>query len=91
MTKTLQQRRVTIPEHRRRAQVIQTLCGILAGLGGFLVVQHFALGQGWYVAAALLGLRIASREFLLDCLKIAREWIGLLGGAKVDDRNERGG
>lgn len=84
MTKTLQQRRVTIPEHRRRAQVVQTLCGIIAGLAGFFLVRYFALGEGWYVAAALLGLRIASREFLVDCLKIAREWVAVLTGGSHD-------
>lgn len=76
-TKTAQLRRLTIPEGRRKQQARQTFYGVVTGLAGMLVVKGFGLGQAWYVAAALLGLRIASREFLLDCLKIAREVVGL--------------
>ena len=76
-TKTAQLRRVTIPEGRRKMQAKQTAWGVVTGLGGMLVVKGFGLGEAWYVAVVLLGLRIASREFLLDCLKIAREVVGL--------------
>jgi hypothetical protein len=76
-TPTAQMRRVTIPPHRRAAQVRQTVLGIGVGIAGMLVVKWFGLSNGWYVAAALVGVRVASREFLLDCLKIAKEFISL--------------
>ena len=76
---TLQQRRVTIPPHRRKAQVTQTVWGVLAAVAGLFLVRYFALTPAtpWNIAAVLLGARIASREFLIDCLRIARDILTL--------------
>lgn len=74
-TKTAQLRRVTIPPHRREAQVRQTLWGIVAGAVGCGIVWLVGAPMVWYLVALLFGLRIANRDLLLDCLKIAREFI----------------
>ena len=76
-TPTAQLRRVTIPEARRRGQARQTLLGGGIAIGGMLFVHFLGLGEAWYAVALLLGLRVASREFLMDSITIAREVLGL--------------
>lgn len=76
-TKTAQLRRVTIPEGRRKGQVRKTAWGVAVAVGGMLFVRALGLGEAWYAVALLLGLRLASREFLVDSINIAREVVGL--------------
>ena len=76
-TKTAQVRRLTIPEGRRKQQAKQTFYGVVVGLSGMLVVKWFGLGEAWYVAAVLLGLRVASKEYMLAAINVFRELTGL--------------
>lgn len=79
-TPTAQLRRVTIPKHRRVIQVQQTVSGVVVGALCMALVYVLHAPMVWYLVSFLFGLRIASKELLLDCLKIARESIGLFGG-----------
>ena len=80
-TPTAQLRRVTIPKHRRESQVKQTVAGLIVGAGAMGLVYAIHAPMVWYLVAFLFGLRIASRELLVDCLKMAKEFIGLFGGS----------
>ena len=77
-TPTAQLRRVTIPPHRRKAQAIQTLCGILFGVVGSIFTKY--LGLSWHFTAMvwLVAGRIVSKEFVKDTLKILTELAGLV-------------
>lgn len=81
---TLEQRAATIPPHRRKAQAKQTLWGILAGTVGCGLVYAIGASQVWYLVAVLFGLRLASRELLMDCLKIARDLLTFQRGKPND-------
>lgn len=78
---TLEQRKATIPPHRRKAQTRQTLAGVLVGGAGCLLVYAIGAPLVWYLVAVLFGLRLASRELLMDCLKIARDLLTFQRGS----------
>lgn len=76
-TPTAQMRRVTIPKHRRESQVRQTLWAVIlwVPLTAFVYLLHAPLV--WHLVVFLFCLRIANRDLLVDCLKMAREFLTL--------------
>lgn len=74
-TPTAQLRRVTIPSHRRKTQAIQTLIGALIAVGGIAIVKWAQLSWHFSAFAVLIGLRVASKELLLDLIKIAKDLV----------------
>jgi len=77
-TPTAQLRRVTIPLHRRKAQALQTVCGVGFGVAGSLFVRY--LGLSWHFTAMvwLVAARIVSKEFVKDTVKVVTELAGLV-------------
>lgn len=81
-TPTAQLRRVMIPHARRKTQAVQTLVGALIALGGIAVVKWAGLSWHFSAFAVLIGLRIASKELLLDLIKIVKDLVSSLGGKR---------
>lgn len=81
-TPTAQMRRVTVPQSRRKVQNVQTLVGVLLALGGIAVVKWAGLSWHFSAFAVLIGLRVASKELLLDTVKIIKDLAGSLLGKR---------
>lgn len=78
------QRRAKIPVHRRRSMVRQTVWAVALWCPLTAFVYVLGVPVVWHLVVFLFCLRIANRDLLVDCLKMAKEVVGLFLGVKHD-------
>lgn len=81
-TPTAKARAEKMPHYRRVSQVKQTLLAVGLWLPMTAFVYLLAVPAVWHLVVFLFCLRIANRDLLVDCLKIAKEAVGVVLGAK---------